>query len=55
MAAIVTGQLNKQVAFQLGIAERTVKLHRARVLEKMRADSLADLVRMAGHLGIGGG
>jgi FixJ family two-component response regulator len=37
----------------LGIAERTVKLHRARVLEKMRADSLADLVRMAERLGLG--
>lgn len=55
LAAIVTGQLNKQVAFALGIAERTVKLHRARVLQKMRADSLADLVRMAHHLGIGQG
>ncbi len=55
LAAIVTGQLNKQVAYALGIAERTVKLHRARVLQKMRADSLADLVRMAQHLGIGQG
>lgn len=55
LAAIVTGQLNKQVAYALGIAERTVKLHRARVLQKMRADSLADLVRMAEHLGIGRG
>lgn len=55
LAAIVTGQLNKQVAYALGIAERTVKLHRARVLQKMRADSLADLVRMAHHLGIGQG
>jgi FixJ family two-component response regulator len=54
LAAIVQGQLNTQVAFALGIAERTVKLHRARVLQKMRADSLADLVRMAQHLGIGG-
>jgi FixJ family two-component response regulator len=53
MAAVVKGQLNKQAAFNLGIAERTVKLHRARVLQKMRADSLADLVRMAEQLGIG--
>ena len=52
LAAIVTGQLNKQVAFSLGIAERTVKLHRARVLQKMHADSLAALVRMAGELGL---
>jgi len=53
LAAIVTGQLNKQVAFALGIAERTVKLHRARVLQKMRANSLAELVLMAERLGIG--
>jgi FixJ family two-component response regulator len=53
MAEIVTGKLNKQVALALDIAERTVKLHRARVLEKMRAGSLADLVRMAQRLGIG--
>jgi FixJ family two-component response regulator len=44
---IIAGRLNKQAAFALGIAERTVKLHRARVLEKMGADSVADLVRMA--------
>lgn len=55
LAAIVTGQLNKQVAYSLGIAERTVKLHRARVLQKMRADSLAELVLMAKRLGIGRG
>lgn len=53
MVEIVTGKLNKQVALALDIAERTVKLHRARVLEKMRADSLADLVRMAQRLGLG--
>jgi FixJ family two-component response regulator len=53
LAEIVAGQRNKQAAFSLGIAERTVKLHRSRVLEKMGADSLAELVRMAEHLGIG--
>lgn len=52
LAGVVAGQLNKQVAFSLGIAERTVKLHRSRVLEKMRAESLAELVRMAQALGI---
>jgi len=52
LAGVVAGQLNKQVAFALGIAERTVKLHRSRVLEKMRAESLAELVRMAQALGI---
>jgi FixJ family two-component response regulator len=44
--------LNKQIAFDLGIAERTVKVHRARVMEKMEADSLAQLVRMAQRLGV---
>lgn len=52
LIAIIAGHLNKQTAFRLGISERTVKLHRARVLEKMRADSVADLVRMAARLGI---
>jgi len=50
---VVAGQLNKQAAYALGIAERTVKLHRARLLEKMGAASLADLVRMAERLGLG--
>lgn len=49
-AHIVAGHLNKQAAFALGIAERTVKLHRSRVLEKMSANSVADLVRMAEQL-----
>jgi RNA polymerase sigma factor (sigma-70 family) len=47
---VVRGLLNKQVADELGISEKTVKVHRARVMHKMRADSMADLVRMAGRL-----
>jgi FixJ family two-component response regulator len=43
---IVRGLLNKQVADELGIVEKTVKVHRARVMEKMQANSLAELVRM---------
>jgi FixJ family two-component response regulator len=46
-AAVAAGLLNKQVADELGIAEKTVKVHRARVMEKMHAVALADLVRMA--------
>ena len=49
---VTTGMLNKQVAWQLGIAEKTVKVHRGRVMQKMGANSLADLVRMADRLGI---
>src|ERR1700722_1618119 len=54
-ALITTGLLNKQVAAELGTTERTVKAHRASVMNKMRADSLADLVRMAGVLQIHAG
>jgi FixJ family two-component response regulator len=51
-ALVVTGMLNKQVAADLGIVEKTVKVHRARVMEKMRAGSLAELVRLADRAGI---
>lgn len=51
-ALVTTGFLNKQIAFDLGVAERTVKVHRARAMEKMEAASLAELVRMAQRLGI---
>jgi DNA-binding CsgD family transcriptional regulator len=51
-ALVVTGMLNKQIASALGIGEKTVKVHRARVMEKMRAGSLAELVRLADTVGV---
>jgi len=50
MGLVVSGLANKQIATQLGTTERTVKAHRAQVMHKMRADSLAELVRMADRL-----
>ncbi len=47
MTLVVRGLLNKQIAFELGTVEKTVKVHRARVMEKMEAQSLAELVRVA--------
>lgn len=50
MARVVAGRLNKQVAADLGISEITVKAHRGQMMRKMRADSVADLVRIAARL-----
>jgi FixJ family two-component response regulator len=53
MALVTTGLLNKQVAFDLGISEITVKAHRGRVMRKMQAGSLVDLAAMAAKLRLG--
>jgi FixJ family two-component response regulator len=52
MELVASGLLNKQVGMRLGISEITVKAHRGRVMQKMGADSLADLVKIAGRLGV---
>ena len=51
---VVTGKLNKQIAGDLGTVEQTVKVHRARVMQKMRVHSVAELVRLTERCGIGG-
>ena len=51
---VVKGKLNKQIARDLGTVEQTVKIHRARVMQKMRVQSVAELVRLTQRCGIGG-
>jgi FixJ family two-component response regulator len=53
IALVTAGLMNKQIAAELGVSEITVKIHRGHVMRKMKARSLADLVRMAETLGIG--
>jgi FixJ family two-component response regulator len=52
MALVVTGRLNKQIAYDIGISEITVKVHRGQVMRKMKAASLPDLARMADKLSV---
>ena len=52
LGLVVKGMLNKQIAWELGTTEKTVKVHRARVMHKMRAGSVAELVRLVGAAGI---
>ena len=54
MACVVSGMLNKQIAGELGATEKTIKFHRGHIMHKMRAPSLAELVRMGAHLGVPG-
>lgn len=52
MSLVISGNLNKQTGFQMGLSEMTVKVHRSHVMQKMQAKSLIDLVRMADKLGV---
>ena len=52
MMLVVAGRLNKQIASEVATTERTIKFHRAHIMEKMEAESVADLVRIAGQLGL---
>jgi FixJ family two-component response regulator len=52
MTLVVGGLLNKQIAAEFGVSEKTIKVHRSRVMQKMRAECLAELVRMGERLGV---
>jgi FixJ family two-component response regulator len=54
LGLVVAGRLNKQIAGDLGVSEMTVKMHRRQVMRKMQATGVAQLVRLADQLGIGG-
>jgi FixJ family two-component response regulator len=54
MAHVASGRLNKQIAFDMGVSEITVKVHRSHVMRKMKASSLPDLARMADRLNLAG-
>ena len=54
MFGVVAGKLNKQIADELGTVEKTIKVHRARVMEKLEVKSVAELVRLVEHAGVGG-
>ncbi len=54
LAAVAAGRLNKQIADDLGIVEQTVKFHRARIMERMQAKTVAELMHLAARLGIDG-
>jgi FixJ family two-component response regulator len=54
MALVAAGRLNKQIAYEIGVSEITVKVHRGQVMRKMQATSLPDLARMADRLNLTG-
>ena len=53
LAGLAAGKLNKQIAADLGVVEQTVKFHRARIMDRMQAKTGAELMTIAGRLGIG--
>jgi FixJ family two-component response regulator len=55
LAALVDGRLNKQIAIDLGVVEQTVKFHRARIMARVRARTVAELMHMAARVGLGAG